>query len=194
MQQYERQSAEAGEYRRPVLPPEAYELAERSHLGKPTAYYLHTKARRSRWTFFLPPAIFFLIGLFFELLAVLQGNIFTLIMATLVLVPPFSWAVYMTGRMAFSELRMLSAHAYFCQQGLIYRDYTQQAVLRWEEIERCDILYRHPAKTCQVLLGNGTKLTLANSVGGNLCSQIRRRLLRARKKHQHPEIFHTTND
>lgn len=172
---------------KPVIPEEAYQLAEHYRLGKPTVFYVNTQKFKSLWVFFLPASILLVMDLLFVWITINSGNIVLLVVLTLFLFLPLLWPVYLTSKNGLRAIRAASAYAYFCQLGLIYREYRRLVVLRWEEIERSEIQYGWILRRCLVMLGNGEKITLTNTVGGNLSGQIRRRLLRSRKKHQHKE-------
>lgn len=195
MQQQEESFAQAGNQAKRALPAEAFRLAESYRLGKPTAYYQVDKSLLKAPGIFLALAVvLFAANVLFVGMGLLSGDTIAAVVILLIAFPPFLYAVYLSCKERIRALKAASAHAYFCQHGLIYSERWRQVVLRWDEIERVEIEYRFFVRLCQVKLGNGKDLALVNAVGGNLSGQIKRRLLRARKKHQHPEIFHQSDD
>lgn len=188
-----RQSKQPGKRTRQELPAEAYQLAEHYRLGKPTAAYGNTGLLKHAWAYFLPTAITLAVDGLAIWFTALVGNWLALLILTPLVFVPLLWLAYTLGKRANKEVAAASAYAYFCQLGMIYLERRRTITLRWEEIERSDVQYgwiRH----CHVMLGNGEKVILANSVGENLHEQIRRRLLRSRKKRQHPETFRHWDD
>lgn len=91
---------------------------------------------------------------------------------------------YLTGKRAWNIDKDNSAHVYFYQQGFVYICKEQRIALRWEQIERVDKVYG-PVSRCQVALAEGGNIVLINGGRQGLYEEIRRRVMRARKKHQH---------
>lgn len=195
MQQQEESFARADTRTKKALPAEVFQLAEQYRLGKPTAYYQADKSLLKAPGIFLALAVvLFAANLLFVGAGLLSGSTIAVVVILLIFVPLLLYAVYRSCKEEIRALKAASARAYFCQQGLIYVERWRQVVLRWDEIERVEIEYHFFIRLCQIKLGNGKDLALVNAVGGNLSGQIKRRLLRARKKHQHPEIFHQSDD
>jgi hypothetical protein len=122
---------------------------------------------------------------------ILNENVVVTIILLPLLCVPLLLLASLCVRKALIACAAALAYAYFCQQGLIYIERRRRVVLRWEEIEQTEVQYTFWLRRCLVTLGNGQAAMLLNSVGGNLSGQIRRRLLRFRKKHQHSERFHS---
>lgn len=187
MQQQEELSSEQRKHAKLVLPLEAYQLAESYRLGKPTAYYRTSKSLfEIALFFFVLASVLFGGDLLLAYVGITSGNIALIVTLTLILLLPLLWPVYLSCKEAFKAIIATSARAYFCQEGLVYVHRERFVVLRWEDIERTDIQYGF-VRCCLVMLANGEGVTLINAVGGNLSGQIRRRLMRSRKKHQHPD-------
>jgi hypothetical protein len=169
-----------------LIPQEAYQLAESHRLGKPTAYYVNQRTGNRKKSAFLVASIALAVDVL-VFWAILQSNDLTqIIILCLCLCLPILALVYFASAIVLKEIREASTVAYFCQDGFIYKDGKRLIVLRWEEIERANVeAYWH--RRCEVVLGNGERIVLVNAVGGDLREQIRRRLLRARKRHQHGE-------
>lgn len=185
MQQQEEFPDQFRERVKSPLPPEAAQLAERLGLGKPTASYrANTSLFNVAMLFFLLAG--FLLGGDLLLAYTASRNGVLMLVLTPIVILPLLWPVYLCGQQALKVLHATSARVYFCQKGLAYVHRERLVVLHWEEIERTDIQYGW-VRSCLVLLANGEHVTLINAVGGNLNGQIRRRLVRARKKHQHPD-------
>lgn len=185
MQQQEEFSDQLRVQGKSPLPSEAAQLAERCGLGKPTAFY------RASTSLFTVALLFFILAVLLLggdglLASIASRNGVLMAVLTPIAILPLLWPVYLCCQQALEVLHTASARAYFCQKGLIYVHRERLVVLHWEEIERTDIQYGW-VRSCRVLLANGEHVTLSNEVGGNLNGQIRRRLVRVRKKHQHPD-------
>lgn len=195
MQQQGASPVQAEKHAKMALPAEAFQLAESHRLGKPTAYYRVDKSLlRTSSAFFAVAIILLAANLLIAGAGLLSGNMLAALIPLLIFFPFLLWAVYECCKQAIKALKANSAHAYFCQQGLVYIERWRLVVLRWDEIERAEIEHHFSVNLCRIKLGNGEDLTLVNAVGGSLSGQIRRRLLRVRKRHQHPEIFHQSDD
>ncbi|HVU70488.1 MAG TPA: DUF6585 family protein [Ktedonobacteraceae bacterium] len=172
-----------------LIPGEAYQLAESHRLGKPTAYYRSQHKGKSRWYAFFITSFFLALDALLFCFLLMGGKIITVIICSLCICLPIMAAVCFSYYAMLKKLLVeASAMAYFCQLGFIYKESEQLIVLRWEEIERVSSGSGR-LRNCEVMLGNGATMALVNAVGGDLREQIRRRLLRARKKHQHGETF-----
>jgi hypothetical protein len=156
------------------LPPEAYQLAETYHLGKPTAMYdtdfksqLNTLLSVSGCvlTFFFPFVLcknnfkFDFHSLLFYGIAIGCVLVACLFIFIVTIVP----------RIPSRDVRV-----YVCTDGLIYKKQQDVEVVRWDDIERIDY--------STILFKNGTKTRINRYINFNALERnIKRRMKRYRQ-------------
>jgi len=175
-----------------ALPPVVSQLAETNRLGRFTVRYTSTSYTTSGCVFalflYILTGLFFSASIFVAFYAIGTGVVVLIIALMLFGVIPLLGLTYLVGKRALKAGYGEPMIVYFYQQGLVYLYQEQQVVLRWEQIERIDMIYgQEPG--CQVALADGSSVLLMNGVRRGLYHEIRRRVMRYRKKHQHHVNF-----
>lgn len=169
--------------KKPTVPADIAHLAEIAGLGKWTVSYILTGFTRRGCLFallFIGLCCAFCVSSVLLAFALISTGLLFLIVGV---IASFG-LVYLTGKKAWQCHLGEVARVYFYQQGCIYVHEEQQIVLRWEQIERVDIIYGL-VRRCSIAFADGGKMILMNGSRSGLAEQIRRRVLRFRKKHQH---------
>jgi len=188
MQQQEMASKQRRMKKR-ILPPEVSQLAEVSRLGKFTVCYTFTDYTTDGCLltlfFSVLSVLFFSAGILLAFYLIRTGLVILIIILLEIGEVPLLGLAYLTGKKALKASNGDTAYVYFYQQGLVYFHEEQRIVLRWEQIERVDRIYS-PGGHCQVALADSENILLING-GRSLYEEIRRRVIRYRKKYQHDE-------
>lgn len=190
MQQRQEVSREQRRIEKHALSPAVSQLAEISRLGRFTTRYTFTNYTAygcmSALFLFLLSGLLVSASVLLAAYAIVTGVAILLLSLLVFGVIPLLMLAYIIGKKGLNVGNGDSATAYFYQQGLVYLHKEEYIVLRWEQIERVDILYG-PVRRCQIALADGGSILLINGVRAGLSQEIRRRLMRYRKKHQHHE-------